>query len=213
MRRLLVARRREAFQIQEFYVPINLLVRITSLEAPRDQNLRNPRAFTRPAETGETGAEKLRIRAAELLRLVPSGPRAHRRCVSGNFPDKCTVLHKRNAPTASTSPYKRNKSLPFRENWLLPKITGPVTRQERVKSLQTGCLSAFICVHRRPFSFPGVTALWRSRLSYRKSAVFVRPATPAGRICQPALMGVRFFSSGPYGTCLASFRNLCATPS
>jgi hypothetical protein len=29
-------------------------------------------------------------------------------------------------------------------------------------------LSAFTCVHRRPFSFPGVTALWRSRLSFRR---------------------------------------------
>jgi hypothetical protein len=56
-------------------------------------------------------------------------------------------------------------------DWLLPKITGPVTRQERVKYLQSGDLSAFICVHRRQFSFPGVTAPWRSRLSFRKNAV------------------------------------------
>ena len=60
-------------------------------------------------------------------------------------------------------------------NRLLPKITGPVTHQEHVKSLQSQALSAFICVHRRPFSLPDVTVASRQDLRFA-----IRPqASPA----------------------------------
>ena len=96
-----------------------------------------------------------RIREASGLRIHAANwwagaggviPWAAQQC----FPVKCTTMH--NPKTAATcrSPAKLKQRHPLIKNWLLPKITGPVTRQERVKSLQTGAYrrsSAFIGGH------------------------------------------------------------------